>query len=516
MANVFNIKITAIDNATKVVNKVNKNVAAMFAPYDKAKQSAKSFFGAVGKNDFVKRTGSGFESIGQSILGVGKSFGVAEESIVGGAMNFGSQLLTMGGAWGAVAGAAAVSTVAIEGAGVKMAKTGLDIVRTSRSLGMTTDRLQEFRGAAQMAGLSTESMDSSLSSLGSTLQDAAVGRNRQAATMLSQMGVSIRRDKNGVVDTALAYRDLSGVISKIADPNIQKEITDVFGMGEMLPLIREGGSALDNYIATARRVGLVQSVEQVEANKRAADSWNHLKTAVDGLGTSLGNVIAKHAHIDSIADWIDDMARTDPPKSYSSNGPRRGYLSGGSATPQSPRRGYLSGPTNVPIGMRNNNPTNLRSWAGAGSNGGYAVFPTAGEGLVAAAKNLVGYQDKYGINTINGIVNRWAPSADKNNVPAYVGDVSNATGFSVNQGLNLHDPSVLAPLLSSIVKHENGQNPFSAKEIGDAVAQALRENQSNQPVSIKVEGLPTGMSISPVRGLGQVNVGRTMAPGGVS
>jgi hypothetical protein len=94
--------------------------------------------------------------------------------------------------------------------------------------------------------------------------------------------------------------------------------------------------------------------------------------------------------------------------------------------------------------------------------------------------------------------------------------VSKQTGFGANQSLNLHDPAVLVPLLSGIVSHENGQNPYSAQEIGQAVAQALKDHQSSQPVTLKVEGLPPGMTIKAVRGLGQVNVGGAMAPGGAS
>ena len=541
MANIFNIKLTAVDNATKVVNKVNKSVAKVFEPYDKAKQSAKSFLGAIGKNDLIKRTSSSFESLGGSIAKIGAQFGVAEESMMGGALSLGTRLMSMGGPIGAIAGTAAIAGVAIEAMGVKAGKSGLDIARTARGIGITTDQLQEYRGAAKMVGLSTDAMDSSLSTLSGTLQDAGAGRNAQAAATLSQMGISISRNSDGVVDTVKAYRDLSDVISRIADPNIQKKLADMFGMSEMLPLSREGTAALDGYINNARKLGLVQSKDVVESNEQAGQSWNRLKAAVDGMGTSLGNLIAQYAHTDKIADWVNGLAK---PLAQKANEKHELNVqdSRGIHTPvdkliaqnsdvyttpfmrqwradRSPAmgaEGAQASSDGAPIGIRNNNPGNLRSWAGAGSNGGYASFPTAGDGLTAAAKNLLAYQDKYGINTINGIVNRWAPAADHNDVPSYVQDLSKNTGFGANQGLNLHDPAQLAPLLSSMVKHENGQNPFSADEIGKAVAQALKDNQANASVNLKVEGLPQGLSIKAVRGLGQVNTGLALAPGGAS
>ncbi len=146
-----------------------------------------------------------------------------------------------------------------------------------------------------------------------------------------------------------------------------------------------------------------------------------------------------------------------------------------------------------PIGLRNNNPGNLRSWPGAGKEGGFAKFATPEEGISALARNLLSYQDRHGINTLAGIVNRWAPTSDGNNVKAYTSSLESQTGLKANQPLDLHDPKTLAPVLSGIIRHENGQNPYSQQQIDQAVASRLSGEQQTVKVRVELGGnVPDG------------------------
>ena len=90
----------------------------------------------------------------------------------------------------------------------------------------------------------------------------------------------------------------------------------------------------------------------------------------------------------------------------------------------------------VPRGVRNANPGNLRAVTGVqwlGQVGvddvGFAVFDTPQHGIRAMAKQLLAYQQKHGLNTIAGIINRWAPSVE-NDTGAYVADVASAVGVA--------------------------------------------------------------------------------------
>lgn len=121
------------------------------------------------------------------------------------------------------------------------------------------------------------------------------------------------------------------------------------------------------------------------------------------------------------------------------------------------------------IADRFNNPTNLRSAAGYGTqdtaSGRFAVFPTLDEGVLAAANQLQIY-GKRGVNTVRDIIGKWAPPPknpgdDNNDTEAYIRHVVRATGFNENQPLNMNDPAVLAKLIAAKASMEGAGNRVS-------------------------------------------------------
>lgn len=119
----------------------------------------------------------------------------------------------------------------------------------------------------------------------------------------------------------------------------------------------------------------------------------------------------------------------------------------------------------IPLGLRNNNPGNLRPsappWQGeADENGGFVVFDTMANGVRALAKNLLAYFDSHGLNTIRGIISRWAPPSDNNDTEAYIKSVCEACDVGPDAKLNLHDPDTLYWLVVGIGEHENGASAF--------------------------------------------------------
>ncbi|MDP3859019.1 MAG: hypothetical protein Q8Q73_14800 [Stagnimonas sp.] len=135
-----------------------------------------------------------------------------------------------------------------------------------------------------------------------------------------------------------------------------------------------------------------------------------------------------------------------------------------------------------PRGIRNNNPGNLRpgpAWLGlaapasdGGPGGGYARFTSPYYGIRALAINLRNYDKKHGLRTVRGVINRWAPPVE-NNTSAYVTAVAKALGVGPDATINTADPAVLAKLVTAIIKHENGQQPYTDAEILTGVKAAL-------------------------------------------
>lgn len=133
-----------------------------------------------------------------------------------------------------------------------------------------------------------------------------------------------------------------------------------------------------------------------------------------------------------------------------------------------------------PRGLADNNPGNLRAVPGAdwlGQTGvdehGFVIFDNAGHGLRALARTLIEYRLRHGLDTVRGIVTRWAPPADGNDTEAYIADVAARLQADPDTALDLADPSTLAALVAAIVRHEQGEQPFPAPVIDAAVAAAL-------------------------------------------
>lgn len=128
---------------------------------------------------------------------------------------------------------------------------------------------------------------------------------------------------------------------------------------------------------------------------------------------------------------------------------------------------------NLARGIRNNNPMNLRkssnAWQGKteGTDESFETFVTPEYGIRAGAKTLITYQDRYSLNTVNDIINRFAPPIE-NNTNAYAEHVASELGVDVNAPIDVR--SHLFELVSAIIKHENGVNPYSDSTIQGGLA----------------------------------------------
>ena len=118
-------------------------------------------------------------------------------------------------------------------------------------------------------------------------------------------------------------------------------------------------------------------------------------------------------------------------------------------------------PTSGPLGIRNNNPGNLRPTTPpfqgtVGSNKGYAVFSSPVYGIRAIYKLLKNYKSLYGLDTIAKIASRWAPANDGNNVAAYAANVALMSGIPQNRAIDTNNFDTMTRLAKGIIGAENG------------------------------------------------------------
>jgi hypothetical protein len=115
----------------------------------------------------------------------------------------------------------------------------------------------------------------------------------------------------------------------------------------------------------------------------------------------------------------------------------------------------------LPRGVRNNNFGNIEDGSFAqslpgykGSDGRFAVFETPEHGMTAMDRLLTSY-GKRGINTVSGVIDRWAPSADGNNTGNYSRYVAEKAGFAPTAVIDMNDPAVRQKLAGAMAEFEN-------------------------------------------------------------
>ncbi len=115
--------------------------------------------------------------------------------------------------------------------------------------------------------------------------------------------------------------------------------------------------------------------------------------------------------------------------------------------------------TNYPLGIRNNNPGNLRPtpkpWQGqSGENKNFMVFENIVYGTRALGTDLT---NKFyrGLNTVRKIIDVYAPPSE-NNTAAYIAAVSNALNISADSPITNWSKDFLAKFMRAIIMHENG------------------------------------------------------------
>jgi hypothetical protein len=126
-------------------------------------------------------------------------------------------------------------------------------------------------------------------------------------------------------------------------------------------------------------------------------------------------------------------------------------------------------------GLRNNNPGNIRisssDWEGkvSGSDKSFETFKTPEHGIRALAKVLTTYQNKYKLNTVKGILNKYAPDSE-NDTTSYIQSVADSIGVSPDESFDVQ--KYMPELIKAIVKHENGKQPYSNDLIAKGITLA--------------------------------------------
>lgn len=282
--NDLTIRISAQDDATAVINRINAALGKVTAPVDKMQKRFERV-GSVGRGNIEKLT----KGIEQAARAAHTLVDKVVELVPG---------LAAIGATGTVAGVVGLTN--------RFGNFGFTLNKTSKLLGMNAQDLAAWHVAAKRAGVSAGEFDSAMATSQSTIRDAAYGSNQAAMGLLQHLHVQIPRNGDGTVaDYQDVQQQIMRALGKIPSVQGQRAAADALGMGALLPMIQQGTYGADK--ARAMRKGLVPTADELTRATRFKQDINDLEDSVSGLGNSIGSRLVPILDpvVKGFAEWLD-------------------------------------------------------------------------------------------------------------------------------------------------------------------------------------------------------------------
>ncbi|WP_145483018.1 hypothetical protein [Yersinia aldovae] len=534
MGNAFDFELTATDQASASIQRINDAVKNLIPDLEKTRGGLKlgGQESAEGIDDLNTRLKGMGQFAREGVQFVGDL--VPPLKMVG---EIGSKALKFGGL---AAGGYVIHGLANGLAEAAANAYTLDVA--AKNAGMSVDNFSRVSGAMQILGADSNSARQSVEGLYKTFNDPLWARNETTQALLAQNGIVVERLKDGTADVYKTLENVAKIFPKLT-PQTQKTLADALRFDDNTLALMRDGVRYKELLAKSDEFGLTvdpKTNEQLtELNRQIVEvsaAWDGLMTKrkiwtaqkllpdekmIKGsAATQLNDMKMREndsensfAHGDKQKDILH-RARVDDKFKETLSFKEKAYLTFGypdkdftqklnehyGATWEDQEKKRLEAerrktaalvnrpysltpsPPTTPksgqdaLGVRNNNPGNLRVAPNAtGKNGGFSTFANPQEGIAALSRQLQLYGDR-GNNTLSGILHTYAPSRE-NNTQGYINAVSGATGANPYERLNLHSPEVLKKLVTSIIGHENGYQPYSSEDIDSGINASINDDR---------------------------------------
>ncbi|MDT0355696.1 phage tail tip lysozyme [Herbaspirillum huttiense F1] len=262
MANNFQITISAIDKTTEVVRKINQQVDRMMVPFDRVAKSANSLGNEVGTNRLIK-----------GLTGVAR-----------GAEAAGEKIRSIIAPLTAIIGIGSIAGITALAAG--LGRTQLALRNQAVSIGMSTQELQVWQGAAKLASLSAEDMNGALANVGEKLDNAF--RTPETVRDMNAIGLEMHRLKNGSIDTGRAILDIASAMERQGNVETKKRIAEAFGVSSIFPLLVQGRAAVQKFFSDSSRITKPFSDQEIARAAAYQQQVLALERTFETLKNSLG------------------------------------------------------------------------------------------------------------------------------------------------------------------------------------------------------------------------------------
>ena len=162
------------------------------------------------------------------------------------------------------------------------------IAKTADKLGLSVETLQEYRFAAEKAGVATNTFDMAFQRFTRRSAEAAQGTG-EAKDALKSLGVTIEDLRNKSPEAL--FRQTADALARVEDPaqrlRLAFKLFDSEGVA-LVNMLEDGSAGFDAVASQARALGIVLSNDTVRAAEQANDELTTMSKVLSVSATALG------------------------------------------------------------------------------------------------------------------------------------------------------------------------------------------------------------------------------------
>lgn len=184
-----------------------------------------------------------------------------------------------------------------------------DMSKAAQKFGVPIETLSKLSHAADMSGVSFETLGTGLRKLSQNMADAAAG-NKTAAALFDDIGVSAVNADGTLRSAEAVMQDIADVLSKMPDGAAKTALAmDLFGKSgaEMIPMLNGGSGALGEMMREAESLGIVFDAKTGKAAENFNDNISRIKGALEGLVVQLA--VALVPTLESLSGTLVDATK---------------------------------------------------------------------------------------------------------------------------------------------------------------------------------------------------------------
>lgn len=300
------------------------NTAKFVGPLNDAARTAKSF-----ANE-VSRQFSSLEDVASQTFGAFGSLNPVISELSFAFARMGRSVSEAMGPFGKIRGLIGETLSISAGAGTALASVGIGaltlavhsseatakLYELSQATGVSVEALSGLGYAAKQVGVSQETMATGLERMDRSA-DAAANAPVGAINAYTRLGVAVKDSAGNMRSTESIFEDLAKRFEAMADgPTKTALAIQLFGRSgaQLIPLLNQGSAAINDWVASARSMGLVITKEMAESAEHFQQTLGVLSGVAEGLANKL--MVGLLPTLQLVADAVENDLGKGPDVSW--------------------------------------------------------------------------------------------------------------------------------------------------------------------------------------------------------